>query len=274
MRYYIQLIRPLNCTMAAFAVVIGARIASKMFLIEEVFIASLVAFLVAGAGFVINDYFDFEIDKINRPSRPLPSGRVPLRTAYIYALSLFSIGVLLAVFINIYALFLAVINSLLLYAYAWRIKKGGGIEKNLTVSYLVASPFLFGGIAVGKPYVTLILVLLAGLANTGREIIKDIEDYEGDRGFVETLPMQVGFVRSAQLAAFFISLALIISPLPYISGIFGAGYLLTVALADALFLFTVANFLVGVSIKNAAKAQRRIKMAMLLALLAFLLGSL
>lgn len=255
--------------MAGTAVIIGAAVASETFFTTDVYLAFLVAFLVCGAGNVINDYFDFEIDRINNPSRPLPSGKISLSAAQLYALGLFVSGVALSIFINKYALLIAAFNSLLLYLYAWKIKKTGGISKNFTVSYLVASPFLFGGVAAGNALVTLLLALLAGLGNAGREIIKDIEDLEGDKKFIKTLPMTIGIEKSAAVAGTFILTAVIISPLPYMLGILSVNYLPAVALADVIFVRAALKL----KNKRVQEAQRLVKVGMLFGLAAFLAGS-
>lgn len=256
--------------MAGIAVIVGAAVASETFFTTDVYLAFMIAFLVCGAGNVINDYFDFEIDRINNPSRPLPSGKISLGAAQLYALGLFAVGVLLSTSINRAALLIAAFNSVLLYVYAWRIKKSGGISKNFTVSYLVASPFLFGGVVVGNASVALLLALLAGLANTGREIIKDIEDLEGDRKFIKTLPVEIGIEKSATLASTFILTAVIISPLPYILGILSINYLAAVALADAIFVYAALKL----RSKRAREAQKLVKLGMLFGLVAFLAGGL
>ncbi len=269
MRAYIEILRPLNCAMAAFAVFLGAGIASGS-LSTDVALACVVAFLVCGAGNVINDYYDYEIDRVNAPHRPLPRGAISLRAAKSYALLLFAAGVALAVAIGAAAFALAAFNSALLYAYAWRIKRAGGLGKNLTVSYLVASPFLYGGIAAANPKATLVFVALAALANTSREIVKDIADVEGDRGECPTLPLRIGAERSSYIASAFLTVAVLLSPLPYIMGILGVAYLPLVGIADAIFLYAL---LVLLKKRDAAKSARYIKVAMFIALLSFLAGA-
>jgi len=261
--------------MAGLAVIIGAMIASTTFFTIPVLLASLVAFLVCGAGNVINDYFDYEADKINNPSRPLPSGKISLSKAYAYAISLFFIGVLLSFGINIYAFTIALLNSLLLYIYPWRVKEKGGLSKNLLVSYLVASPFLFGGVSAGETAewrATLIFVFLAFFANTSREIIKDIEDIRGD--VANTLPKKVGIKTSCKIAFLFTFLAVILSPLPSLLGYLNLYYLLLVGIADVIFLYTTLSFMHNPSIERAKITQRRIKLGMIFALIAFVVGKL
>ncbi len=268
---YLQILRPLNGVMAALAVLVGALIAAQN-LTAGALLAAIAAFIALGAGNVINDYYDYGIDRINNPSRPLPARKITLRAAHLYSLLLFFAGIGLSAFINALTLAIAVFNCSLLYAYAWKIKKAGGLRKNLTVSYLVASPFLFGGVAVGNPGVTLLLALLAALSNTSREIIKDIEDYEGDRQFAKTIPAALGFEKAARLAALFVALAILLSPLPYVLGILNKYYLALVIPADAYFAHAMARFVRNAGVEAARKTQRAIKQGMALALLAFVAG--
>ncbi|WP_456475585.1 UbiA family prenyltransferase [Candidatus Pyrohabitans sp.] len=270
MRAYLEILRPANCAMAAFAVFLGATIASGSFSIYYVALACVVAFLVCGAGNVINDFYDYEIDRINAPHRVLPRGALKRWVAKNYALLLFTLGTALALLISTAAFLLAAFNSALLYAYAWRIKRTGGLSKNLTVSYLVASPFLYGGIATSQPWATLIFVALAALANTSREIVKDIADLRGDLGECRTLPVRIGVEKSAYIAAAFLLAAVILSPLPYLMNILGILYLPLVGIADAVFLYSL---LVLLKSGEAAKSARYIKVAMFIALLSFLAGA-
>jgi geranylgeranylglycerol-phosphate geranylgeranyltransferase len=269
MRAYLEILRPVNCAMAAFAVFLGASIASGNFS-ADVALACVIAFMVCGAGNVINDYYDYDIDKINAPHRVLPRGALQRWVARNYALLLFASGIALALLISPAAFFLAAFNSALLYSYAWRIKRAGGLSKNLTVSYLVASPFLYGGIATSQPKATLIFVALAALANTSREIVKDIADLRGDRGECRTLPVRIGTRRSAYVASAFLLAAVLLSPLPYHMNILGVFYLPIVGIADAIFLYSLAVLLKK---RDPAKSARYIKVAMFIALLSFLAGA-
>ncbi len=276
MKAYIEILRPVNCIMAAFAVGIGIQISgatlyfSKILLIVP--LAFIVAFLICGFGNVINDYVDYEIDRINRPSRPIPSGRISLENAHIYAIVLLISGNILAIPLGEAALAMAVFNSIILYLYAWRIKNRGGLLKNITVSYLVASPFIYGGIVSGKPESTLVLAALAGLANISREIIKDIEDIKGDSKYAKTLPSKIGIRKSSLVASIFLISAVAISPIPYITGLLGIYYIPAVVLTDMIFLAVVFELL-GLREGYAKKIQKEIKIGMLFGLVAFLLGS-
>ena len=144
----------------------------------------ITVFIITGAGNAINDYFDAGIDAINRPSRPIPSGRITRNFAFRFSIVLFAAGIMISYFIgtDLIPFFIAVFNSILLYLYASYLKKKV-LVGNLSVSYLTGSTFLFGGAAYGGKgiQVTLILFFLSMLATFAREIVKTIEDIEGDR---------------------------------------------------------------------------------------------
>ena len=63
-------------------------------------------------GNVINDYFDVEIDRVNKPLRPLPSNTVRLSSVSGFAIILFALGVFLSIFIFPSAVFVVVITSI------------------------------------------------------------------------------------------------------------------------------------------------------------------
>ena len=75
MNAYLEILRPFNALMAVVAIFLMAIISGNFTL--GVFIAGAVVFIITGAGNSINDYFDYKIDAINKPERPIPSGRIP-----------------------------------------------------------------------------------------------------------------------------------------------------------------------------------------------------
>ncbi|MDD2754669.1 MAG: UbiA family prenyltransferase, partial [Methanothrix sp.] len=99
MRAYWEILRPFNCMMAAAAAIIGLAIARGLDPLAAALIF-LTVFLITGAGNAINDYYDRDIDAINRPGRPIPSGRMSARAAFYYSLVLFAAGCLFAGLVN------------------------------------------------------------------------------------------------------------------------------------------------------------------------------
>lgn len=267
MKAFWEILRPFNCLMASAAAIIGLALAGGMSP-RDTGLIFLVVFLITGAGNAINDYYDREIDAINRPGRPLPSGRISPAAAWRYSLALFLAGAFLAGRINSICLILAAFNSALLFFYA-RNLKAMPLWGNICVAFLTGSTFLFGGAAVGMQglMTNLVPFLLSFLISMSREIAKDIEDMAGDlAGGARTLPILAGEGLSKTMAAAFALVAVALSFLPP----FGRSYLLVVAVADIFFLLSIKMILQG----DATGAQKALKKGMAVALLAFLGGAL
>ncbi|MCQ1535458.1 geranylgeranylglycerol-phosphate geranylgeranyltransferase [Methanosarcina sp. KYL-1] len=284
-RTYLELMRYGNCLMAGFAAVIGTLIAFNIlksdplssyhpgtFPFLDAALVFLVVFLVSGAGNAINDYFDIKIDSINRPERPIPSGRVKAKEALYFSYFLFALGTGLAFSINTICGAIALFNSLLLIFYA-KTLKGTPLFGNLSIGYLTGSTFLFGASVLGYQGLEalFVLFLLAALAITAREIVKDIEDMEGDRQEgADTLPLRIGAKKAGYLAVLIGFLAVFLSPLPYLMSILGMRYLYLVFLADLGFLAAIYQLLAR---DNPTKSSKMFKIAMLFALIAFVAGA-
>jgi geranylgeranylglycerol-phosphate geranylgeranyltransferase len=283
-RTYLELMRYGNCLMAGFAAVIGTLIAFNILASDSMvshqpgnfpFLGSgivfLVVFLVSGAGNAINDYFDIRIDSINRPERPIPSGRVKLKEALYFSYLLFVLGTLLAFSINSVCGAISLFNSLLLIFYA-KTLKGTPLFGNLSIGYLTGSTFLFGAsvFGIGGLKALFVLFLLAALAITARVIVKDIDDMEGDRmEGADTLPLRLGAKKASYLAVLIGFLAVFLSPLPYLLSVLGSRYLYLVLLADLGFFAAIYQILVR---NNPTKSSKMFKIAMFFALLAFIAG--
>ena len=85
--------------------------------------------------------------------------------------------------------------------------KATGISGNITVGLMSGAVFLFAGMAVNDPGPTLWMFGLAVLATITREIIKDIQDLEGDRDR-RTLPASIGIENSMRVAILFLLIAI------------------------------------------------------------------
>ena len=266
---YLKIIRPLNGVMSAIAVYIAALISgaitlSALFAMPVLF-AMLVVFLISGFGMIVNDIYDIEIDKINKPNRPLPSGKISMRNAKIYSIVLFLLGIVLAYLINIYAIGIALLASLLLYIYATKLKKTLLIG-NIIVSILVGLTFIYGGVINMNVFPVLILAILSFLSNMGREIYKTCEDILGDKkAKANTIALKYGVIRAKSVGSLFIILAVAMSIIPFILGIFGVSYLIAVIVADLFFIASIFSPVI--------KSAKFVKIAMLISLIAFLLGA-
>lgn len=291
---YLNMMRPLNSLMSVFAVLIGGLLvigtdASLAAGYYSLILAMTAVFLITGAGNAINDYVDLESDRVNKPGRPIPSGRVSRRKALVFSTVLFVVGILLTLPTNYGTLLIAIINSILLVAYSFWLQDRL-LLGNIVVGYLVGSTFLFGGAALGNFVLPGLLTLLAGLSTVTREIVKDLEDIEGDRkNFLKKLAsgMKVKLSRFAgkddaklvmekgrakAVAAAFMLAAIAISPLPYVLNILGFMYLAILVPTDLIFLLSVVMLTRARGKKSLARISRLIKAGMFLALIAFIFG--
>jgi len=266
MNPYLEIIRPVNGVMAAIAVWIGTIVAGAGFAPSDFTMLGMVAvFLISSAGMIVNDIFDINIDRINRPERPLPSGRLSRKNAYTFAALLFVIGNALSYLINSNVLLIAIFASVILVAYAARLKKIM-MAGHVGISLLVALTFVYGGFISGNYIVTIPLALLAFLSNIGREVFKSIEDVLGDKkSGVETLAARYGIFKARMVASIFIIVAVILSFLPYAMNILGVVYLFFVLIADIAFLVSLV-----VPVKYSSNIC---KIAMIIALVAFIAGA-
>jgi geranylgeranylglycerol-phosphate geranylgeranyltransferase len=263
---YLKILRPSIVFLAAFAVLVGSLIVGY-YQPFQILAAVLVVFLVSGAGNVTNDYFDYEIDRINKPKRVLPAGKMKRRNAAIYAAALYALAVVLAVlFLNYYMILLALVNMTITFFYAWKIKRTP--FGHFVATWLASSAFLFGGLLSDINATVIFLFSMAYMSNLSREITKGIEDMEGDKkAGAKTLPIVTGRIFASWVAIFFIIFSVIISFIPFLSGLLNINYLFLVILSDLIFMFSCFVLLI-----NPAKSQKIMKIAMFVAIIAFLVG--
>ncbi|GAB4379192.1 UbiA family prenyltransferase [Methanothermobacter thermautotrophicus] len=271
MNPYIEILRPVNAVMAVITVMLMALITGRFDF--SVLLASVVVFTATGAGNVINDYFDHEIDAINRPERPIPSGRISRGVAGLYSIILFALASLMGFYLGLLPGLVVVSSSLLMVYYAWRLKKRC-LVGNITISFLTGLSFVFGGIVLGEVRASILLGFYAFLMTMAREIVKDMEDVEGDRAEgATTLPITHGMRISGVLAASFMLIASLTSPSLYLLGIFSALYIPVLLLAVAVFLRAAIMILRGQDRATASRVSRMIKVGMALTFIAFAAGS-
>lgn len=270
----IRIIRPANATMSGATAILAYFIATGT-LIPEALLLAGAALLITGAGNTINDACDATIDAINRPDRPIPSGELSVKTAYLYAAFLFIIGLSAAFFTNPLCLAIAIINSILLILYA-RTLKGTILYGNIAVAYLSGSIFLFGGALAGVDGLV-ITIPLAGITLFGtlaREILKDAEDIDGDAaGGATTLPMAIGISRSGTIAFGSAIISVIVSFIPVLW--WGLPYLVGIAVVDGAILRSVwptVRCTTPACIRN-LRITTQLKYMMYIALLIFLIAS-
>lgn len=206
------ILRLQNSIMAGALLLIGAYITgSYQSHVFEIVFGFVIVICTTSAGNAINDFFDRDIDAVNNPNRPLPSGEISETQALTLVIALFLIALLLSLFLPDKATVLVGINVVLLAAYTPLFKQIGGVG-NAVVAYLSGSVFLLAGLITGQIIVVGSLALLAFLATFSREIIKDIEDINGDKQqALNTLPIQIGAKNAYVVASVSLGLSIVFS---------------------------------------------------------------
>jgi geranylgeranylglycerol-phosphate geranylgeranyltransferase len=298
---YIQILRPGKSLMSVVFVLIGAVVAlgsTRLVLLGDIsfsygiFLAMLSFFLINGAGNTINDFFDAESNRMNKPERPIPSGRVSDRNAFFYSVVLFALGILLSAFINYICFIIAVINAVVLILYSKTFQEG--VFSSMSAGYLTGSAFLFGAAAAGNMSLAFWLFLIITFSTMSRELVKFMEDMEGDRKVIlKSIKSRIkrkiadslkigkrgidpkGMVkRKKVLVMVFLIIAIAFSPLPYANGLAGLEYLVFAIMADALFVLSLYMILMSRGRKQLKRAGSMIKRGRWLVIFAFFLSAL
>ena len=275
---YLHLMRPVNCFMMGIAVIVGAALASPHDLgiswLNLVY-GFVTGFALTGASMAINDYYDREIDAVNEPNRPIPSGLIKPREALAFAFVLTAIGFAAAYLTNIFCLVVAIFAWLVFVAYT-TVGKRSGLPGNFLVSTCVAVPFIYGSAAIVNKVELNVLVFasIAFLSNTGREVTKGIADVKGDEmQGVKTLAVRYGQKNAAITATMFYLLAVLLSPIPWLLRLVSFWFIPLVAVTDFGLVASSLLLLKDYSRENARKIKNIILIWFIIGLLAFVAGA-
>lgn len=270
---YIHLTRPVNLIIAFISIFIGGFITGTIHPLPKLLMACLSGTLIAAGANAVNDYFDLDIDRINKPNRPLPSGAVTQKEAYIFSLLLFGAGIAVSLMIHINGFIVAVTSAILLYLYSLRLKRTA-VWGNLTVAFISGLAFIYGGMALGRIREAVVVGIFAFFYHWAREIIKDVEDLDGDRALgLSTMPIRWGIRNALGWTTVIIVTLIILTVVPFLIDIFGIAYLITVLLGVDLFLvYVLRSMWKDNGSKNLGRLAVWMKADMLIGLLAVYLG--
>ncbi|UCF06709.1 MAG: geranylgeranylglycerol-phosphate geranylgeranyltransferase [bacterium] len=265
--YCIAIVRPHNIAAALLSTGVGFSLASPG---NWPWMLLGVVALVTAAGNVINDIYDVDIDRINKPKRPLPSGILSVRLATvlyvaflcILVVSIFHLPRLQAAWIVIWAV--------MLHLYSARLKRIF-LAGNVFVSIVSASAFLLGALAGGRIASGLLPACFTFFFVLGREFVKDCEDLEGDRMCgARTVPVVSGKGRALTFAAVIFGLLIVGFPIPYAVGYYGAGYGLLMIFGVIPIL--VASIVLTLTARSPSHVSLLLKIGMFFGIVAFYLG--
>ena len=145
---YVQLTRPLGIILIGFATVVGQIMALKRLPESFMLVFPLLASALATASsFAINDYLDVDIDRINNPERPIPSGVVSRKSALRFGIALFLAGFFASLPTNFMATCILTVTYGLSVFYSLFAKRTG-LFGNIIVAFCVSIGFVYGSISV------------------------------------------------------------------------------------------------------------------------------
>tara|TARA_Y100001968_G_scaffold42730_7_gene32828 strand:- start:654 stop:1607 length:954 start_codon:yes stop_codon:yes gene_type:complete len=214
----LQLMKPITWIPLIWGVVCGAAASGNFHWQPSNVLASLACMFMSGpllTGYTqtINDYFDREIDAINEPNRPIPSGAVSLLEVKVQIWVLLLTGIAVAYGLDVWAnhsipsvLLLALGGSFVSFIYSappLKLKQNGWLGNYALGASYIALPWWAGQALFGQlTWITALLTLAYSLAGLGIAVINDFKSVEGDKALgLESLPVVFGIKNASLISA-------------------------------------------------------------------------
>ena len=234
----------------------------------------LCAFALSSSALILNDYFDYEVDLINAPSRPLPSGAVSRADVIGLTIVTTLVGLSSALVLGLTALLISILFWLIGFLYNWRYKQTG-LPGNLMVSASVGVTFILGAVTMQAPWNSIVwtFALMAFCIDLGEEIAGDAMDMEGDkkRGS-RSIALLKGKPLALQITISLWCLVVLLSFLPAIMGWLGISYLIPILITDACLAYFSFRLLKSQNPETGRRAMRGAYLGATLGIVAFLIG--
>ncbi|WP_202319010.1 UbiA family prenyltransferase [Archaeoglobus neptunius] len=266
--------------MYGFGVVIGVFVSDPFYgNFWKIFYGYLTALFLQASSFALNDYSDYAVDLANnRTDRPLVRGDLDRSTALKLGIIMMPLGFFAAWLVSPLAFFFAVIVTFAGYFYNLKLKEYG-FAGNIYIAFTMATPFLFGSIIVSDSITesAALLSSMAFLTGIGREIMKGIEDVEGDAlRNVRSIARIFGEKRAAVISSVFYISAVSISPIPFL-GIkeyyLDVKYAFPVMVTDVILCYVAIRLLKDCSKRSIRKYRKTTLLAMIFGLIGFFAGA-
>lgn len=275
---YLDLVRPVNCVMIGFAVIVGAFVSRPPTVsAAQLGLGFLTGFFICAYSMALNDVYDLEVDKVNRPERPIPSGRVsPPGASKLAFVSVAAGMVCSALSFSLLAVAVAAAYAFLSWVYNAAAKKTG-LPGNLIVASSLAIPFVYGGAVSGGSIggsLLLMMALTAFFSGVGREVVKAMADMEGDaKRDVNSIARSRGLAFASGVGAAFFMLAVVTSWVPLLTGLANPLYAYGVTIPDAIFICLAVAIVARHESGRAYKVKRIALAGMTVGLLVFIGGA-
>jgi geranylgeranylglycerol-phosphate geranylgeranyltransferase len=275
MRGMIRLFRPELPLAAGICVIAGQVLASgRLPPLQIGILGFLCGFALSSAALILNDYFDYEVDLVNAPDRPLPSGAVSRPEVIGLTAVTTLVGLAAAWVLGTDALLISIVFWVIGFLYNWRYKQTG-LPGNIMVCASVGVTFILGAVTMQAPWngVVWTFALMAFFIDLGEEIAGDAMDMEGDkkRGS-RSIALLKGRRFALHVTVILWGVVVLLSSLPALMGWLGAGYLVTILITDGVLAYFSVRLLQSQTPQAGRKAMRGAYLGATLGIVAFLVG--
>ncbi len=234
----------------------------------------LCGFALSASAIILNDYFDYEVDLINAPERPIPSGAITRPEAIVLAVATAFAGLTAAFSLGTPVLIVSAVFWLIGFLYNWRYKQSG-LPGNLMVCASVAITFILGAMSVKDPWnpVVWTFSLMAFFLDLGEEIAGDAMDVEGDKKrSSRSIAIVKGKRFALNISMVLWGLVILLSLVPAVMGWLGMVYLIIILVTDVLIAFFAIRLFKSQDPESGHKAMRGMYIGATLGIIAFLIG--
>lgn len=255
---FYKLGRPINALAGCLLVILSGYVAGPASW-WPIIMAAVTVLLITVSTNAWNDYIDIEIDRVNKPGRPLPSGQVSPGSALAFSVTGTILSLVTAAFINQPAFLIALASNILLYLYSWKLKCTV-LWGNGTVALITALCVIFGGVAAGniEPIINLSIVVF--FAILGREILKTMADYKGD---LQQGCKTVAVVRGKEASRFYMLILLVITVIMIVTLYFTEQYKPVYLILSLLFVCPVIAY-VAIKSKSSSTGEELEKTSLIM----------
>ena len=263
LRAVVELVRPSKPIAASLFTLLGAYLAAPLVqvLSAPALTAASVVLLVTAFGFVVNDWYDLAVDRVGKPYRPIPSGRVSSRWAAGFAVVLALAALAVSISLG-WGLAMITLGAVALsWGYSYRLKNTL-LLGNVAVAVLVTASLVYGALAVGAPGAAVwIAAAISFPYIVAQEVLFNLEDEDQDRAAgLRTTATRLGGDGTARVVravlALFILGALAPAALGLVSATYGATALVLLVLPAAFLIYLLRRPLSRIAIARAAKLSR------------------
>jgi geranylgeranylglycerol-phosphate geranylgeranyltransferase len=271
----VKISRPINFFIVFFSIVVACFISAGYEIISlKVFLTAFSGALSISAGNIINDYFDIEIDRQNRPNRVLPAGILSLQTALILYIIFAIIPLLISIYLSSSSFILMTVFTIIIFFYSYKFKRIPLLGNFIVAFVLGVIGFIYAGLVFDNLTAVVIPAVFAFLINFIREIIKDMEDIEGDiKQNVITFPSRYGYGKSKFIVLLTAVVLILLTIIIFILHVYKIEFFILVMITvNPLLVYFLKSLYENDERKNLERLSNLLKICMVAGLIAIYIG--